>query len=433
MDLWKLSAAEASDLMAAGRLTSEAYTRALLDRIDERNPVTQAWAYVDADDALRQARERDREPRRSRLHGIPLGVKDVINTRRLPTQHNSPIYVGHRPAEDANCVAVLLALGAVLLGKTETLEFASGGRVPPTRNPHDTSRTPGGSSSGSGAAVADGNVPLALGTQTGGSTIRPASFCGVYGMKPSFGRISFEGVKHYSVLLDTIGLYGRSAEDLWMLCHGFRLTGADKPAVPGIKGLRLALCETPMWHTATDDAKAALHEAARLLSAAGATVSTLTMAEPFGNLTSQQDAIMNEAGRSAFLPEYLTAHHLLHDDFRAKVENRRGFTGEQMRDAIDQVALRRIEFERELQQVDAVMTLSAPGEATPGIQSQGEASFNRMFTALHVPCISVPGMKGRSGLPIGIQLIQRRYEDERLLQVAAAVAQVIDPDSRRQR
>lgn len=426
MELWQLSAAQASNLMAEGRLTSEAYTRALLARIEARNPVTHAWVHVDPAIALTQARERDREPRRSRLHGIPVGIKDVIAARLMPTQYNSPIYVGHQTAEDANSVAVLLAAGAVLLGKTETLEFACGGRVPPTRNPHDTARTPGGSSSGSGAAVADGTAPITLGTQTGGSTIRPASFCGVYGMKPTFGRISFEGAKHYSVHLDTIGFFGRSAEDLWMVAQAFRMASGDAPAMPAIKGLRLGLCETPSWGTASDDAKAALHEAARRLAAAGAIVTPLRLPEPFNWLTEQQDVIMNEGGRGAFIPEYMNHPDLLHDDFKAKVENRRGFTAAQMRDVLDQVALRRIDFERAMGDLDAVLTLSAPGEATMGIQSQGEASFNRMFTALHVPCISVPGMKGASGLPIGIQLIQRRYEDEKLLAVAAAVASVID-------
>ena len=427
MELWRLTAAEASARMAAGALTSEDYTRALLARIAERDPLIRAWAWVDADHALRQARERDREPRRGPLHGIPFGVKDVINTRDLPTQHNSPIYAGHRPGEDANSVAVLRAAGAVLLGKTETLEFASGGRKPLSRNPHNPAHTPGGSSSGSGAAVGDAMVPIALGTQTGGSMIRPASFCGAYGMKPTFGRISFDGAKHYSAHLDTIGFCGRSAQDLWLLGQAFRLTGDDAPPADSVAGLRLGLCETPMWSEAEDDAKAALHQAAKMLAAAGATVTPLVLSAPFARLTDEQDVIMNEGGRGAFIPEYLAAHHLLHDDFCAKVENRRGFTSTQMRAVLDAVALRRIDFEREFGELDAVLTLSTPGEAPAGIESQGMATFNRIWTALHVPCITVPGLRGRTGLPIGMQLVQRRYEDERLLRVAAAVATVLDP------
>ena len=429
MELWRLSAAEASGLMAAGKLTSEDYTRAFLGRIAERDPLIRAWAWVDAEDALRQARERDREPRRGPLHGIPFGAKDVLNTRDLPTQHNSPIYAGNRPGEDANCVAVLRGAGAVLLGKTETLEFAAGGRKPLSRNPHDPGRTPGGSSSGSGAAVGDAMAPIALGTQTGGSTIRPAAFCGTYGMKPTFGRISFEGAKHYSAHLDTIGFYGRSAQDLWLVAHAFRLAGSAEPQDCPVADLRIGLCQTPMWSEAAEDAREALHQAGRMLAQAGAKVAPLVLTEPFDRLTEQQDAIMHEGGRGAFLPEYLAAGHLLHDDFRAKVENRRGFSAGQMREVLDAVALRRIDFEREFGDLDAVLTLSAPGEATAGIQSQGLATFNRMWTALHVPCVNIPGMRGRAGLPIGMQLIQRRYEDEKLLRVAAAIATVLDPRS----
>lgn len=426
-ELCQLSASAASALMAKGELSSEQYVRALLERIVQREPLIRAWAFVDPEHALAQARVRDREPRRSALHGIPVGVKDVINTRDIPTQHNSPVYAGHQPGEDANCVGVLRAAGAVILGKTETLEFACGGRVPPTRNPRDPERTPGGSSSGSGAAVADGMVPLALATQTGGSTIRPASFCGVYGMKPTFGRIGFEGAKHYSPHLDTIGLYGRSAQDLSMMGEIFHLATPAELQPCGVAGLRIALCETPNWHLADADAKEALREAGRRLKAAGASVVPLVLSEPFSQLTEQHDNIMQDGGRGAFLPEYLGSPDLLNDDFKRKVENQFGFTGEHMRRVLDAAALRRIDFESEFGDLDAVLTLSAPGVATVGIESQGMATFNRIWTALHVPCISVPGMRGTNGLPIGMQLVQQRYEDARLLQVAAAVAAVLDP------
>jgi Asp-tRNA(Asn)/Glu-tRNA(Gln) amidotransferase A subunit family amidase len=426
MDLWQLSAATASRMMAAGELSCEEYTRSFVERIGARDSLVRAWAWVDPDHALRQARELDRQPRRSPLHGIPLGVKDVFNTADMPTQHNSPIYEGHRPGEDANAVAVLRACGAVILGKTETLEFASGGRKPLSRNPRNTGHTPGGSSTGSGAAVGDGMVPLALGTQTGGSTIRPAAFCGIYGMKPTFGRISFEGAKHYSVHLDTVGFFGRCSEDLWLLARAFRLVEKPEPAVLELRGMRIGVCETPLWNQAQPDAQAALLACARLLSAAGANVSEFVLPEAFSRLTEQQDIIMHEGGRGAFIPEYLGAHHLLHDDFRAKVENRRGFASAQMRSVLDEVAMRRIDFERVFGDLDAVLTLSAPGEAPEGIRSQGEATFNRMWTALHVPCINIPGMIGRTGLPIGIQLIQKRYEDEKLVEIAATVAREVD-------
>lgn len=427
MELWQLSAAAASALMASGKISSVEYTQALLERITQREPLVRAWACIDPEHALAQAWARDREPRRGPLHGLPVGVKDVINTRDLPTQHNSAIYKRHRPGEDANCVAVLRAAGAVILGKTETLEFACGGRLPPTRNPHDTERTPGGSSSGSGAAVADGMVPLALATQTGGSTIRPASFCGVYGMKPTFGRIGFEGARHYSPHLDTIGLLGRGAQDLGLLARVFRLATDEELQPCDIRGLRIAICQTPMWEHADRDAQEALHEAGRRLAAAGASVVPLVLSAPFALLTEQHDHIMQDGGRGAFLPEYLSEPQRLHADFRKKVENQFGLTGARMREVLDAAALRRIDFEREFGGADAVLTLSAPGVAPIGIDSQGMATFNRIWTALHVPCISIPGMKGGNGMPIGMQLVQRRYEDARLLQAAETVAAVLDP------
>ena len=427
METWQLTAAQASARMADGILSSEDYTRAFLERSAQRDPEVKAWTWIDPQAAIACARERDREPRRSPLHGIPYGVKDVINTRNAPTQHNSPLYEGHRPGEDANCVAVLHALGAVMMGKTDTLEFASGGRRPLTRNPHNLAYTPGGSSSGSGAAVAAGMVPLALGTQTGGSTIRPAAFCGIHGMKPSYGRISFEGIKHYSVHLDTVGLYGRCIDDLWLLAQAYRLVDIAALEAPAPSALKIGVCETPMWSLASPDAQAALHRAAELMSRAGVTMKPLVLSSRFDTMTELQDVLMHEGGRAAFLPDYLRSRHALHPDFVAKVENERGFHAAQMREVIDAVAARRVELEAQMHGFDAVLTLSAPGEATLGIASQGQATFNRIWTALGVPCINLPGLLGSTGLPIGVQLIQRRYEDERLLQVASALSPLLCP------
>lgn len=426
MDLWRLSASEASALMAQGALSSERYTAACLQRIAQREPDIRAWAHVDPASALEQARARDREPRRSALHGIPVGLKDVIRTKDQPTRHNSPVYAQHHPNEDATCVATLRALGAVILGKTETLEFACGGQFPPTRNPWDPDRTPGGSSSGSGAAVADGMVPLALGTQTGGSTIRPAAFCGAYGMKPTLGRVSLEGVKSYSAHLDTIGFFARSVEDLRMLADAYRLT-LDAPChAPQLAGLRVGLCRTPMWAEAEPDGRLALEAAAAALELGGATVTDITLSERFEDINQRQDEIMQDGGRGAFLGEYFGAFDLLHSDFKAKVHNHLGLDPTTMRKALDTVAACRVEFEATLDAVDVVLTLSAPGEAPMGLQSQGMATFNRMWTAMQVPCISIPGMTSGTGLPIGIQLVHRRYEDQRLLAIARVVAGVID-------
>ena len=429
MHAWQMTAHQASQAMARGELRSEDLIRSCLERIAAREPAVRAWAHVAADAALQQARRLDREPRRSPLHGIPVGVKDVLRTADQPTRHNSPLYTNLQPAEDAVCVGALRALGAVILGKTETLEFACGGQFPPTRHPQDPRRTPGGSSSGCGAAVADGMVPLALGTQTGGSTIRPASFCGVYAMKPTLGRIATEGMKAYAVHLDTIGLFGRSVGDLRMMADAYRLSEPGS-ATPPVAGLRIGLCRTPMWAEAEPGGQAALLQAAEQLRAAGAVVDEVELSGRFTDINRIQDEIMQDGGRSAFLDNYYGRPDLLHADFQAKVHNHLGLTPQRMRHALDTVAACQLEFEQTLEGRDAVLTLSAPGVAPLGLHTQGMATFNRMWTALQVPCITVPGMTGTEGLPIGVQLVQRRYDDQRLLDVAAAVATVIDAKER---
>ncbi len=432
--LWTLSADEASLAMARRECGSEDLVRACLARIAQREPEVQAWAHLDAENALAQARARDREPRRSPLHGIPVGVKDIIRTRDLPTTFNSPVYEGFNAAEDAHVVTTLRALGAVVLGKTQTLEFACGGRFPPTRNPWDLSRTPGGSSSGSGAAVADGMVPLALGTQTGGSTIRPAAFCGAHAMKPTWGRIPFDGIKSFAAHLDTVGFYGRSVADLALLweAYGIREAAADGAgAAPGHGApLRLGLCRTPLWDQAEPEAQAALEALLRQLAGAGVEIRTIDWDPAFDAINTWQDEIMQDGGRSAFRPEWLHSPELLHEEFQRKLGNHLGLTPARMRAALDAVARCRIDFEQRLQGLDAAVTLSAPGVAPTGLHTQGLATFNRLWTALQVPCISLPALWSPTGLPMGLQLVQARYEDERLLQVAARLEALLPPTRR---
>ena len=416
--------------MVAGQLTSQRYVAACLQRIAEREPLIRAFAHVAAEGALAEAKRRDRETRRGPLHGIPIAIKDVIDVAGMPTQHGSPLFTGYQPARDADCIALLRAAGGVILGKTETLEFAAGGRKPPTRNPHNPAHTPGGSSSGSAAAVADGMVPLALGTQTGGSTIRPAGFCGVYAMKPTFGRISMEGVKHYSPQLDTVGLFARSAADLGLLARGCGLVPKALRA-PAIKGLRIGLCETPMWNEASNDAKAVLQAAGDALSKAGATVRRVTLPPAFAQINSRHDVLMEGDGSVGFKALNALYPRRLAADLKAIAENRRGFTPMQLRAAQDYLAARRVEFEKLFGRIDALLMLAVPGEAPAGLESQGLALFNRMGSALHVPCIAIPGGRGASGLPIGVQIKRPRYDDEQLLAIAETVAAVLDPAQRR--
>src|SRR5216110_3463099 len=235
----ELSATEAAKRIERGELTSEALVASCLERIAGRDEAVRAWAFVDRKLALAQAKERDRAPRRGLLHGIPFGIKDVIDTADLPTEYNSPIYKGHRPKADAACVTLLRQAGCVILGKTVTTEFANN-HPSPTRNPHNPAHTPGGSSSGSAAAVADFMVPLALGTQTGGSVIRPAAYCGAAAIKPSFGAINRAGTKFLAEWLDTLGIFARGADDLALAMEA--LTGRSIASTSGKP--RVGLCRT---------------------------------------------------------------------------------------------------------------------------------------------------------------------------------------------
>jgi Asp-tRNA(Asn)/Glu-tRNA(Gln) amidotransferase A subunit family amidase len=426
MEPWQMTAATAAARLQNGSLTAEALTRSCLERVAEREPVTKAFSFLDPVLALANARKVDKAYHKGVMHGLPLGVKDMIDTADMPTSHNSPIYEGLRQGRDAACVAVARGEGAVVFGKTDTVEFAAGGRRALTRNPHDPSRTPGGSSSGSAAAVAEGMVPLAFGTQTGGSLVRPASFCGVYGMKPTHGVVNSEGAKRYSHTLDTIGWYGRAPADLRLVAQAFRLFGLEVPLGKSLGQLRIALCRGPNWALAAPESQAATLLAGQRLAAAGVAVQEIDLPTPFDAVTEAQRVIVLGEGRGAFLGEYLNAHGLLHEDFRERAENKAGITAAALRDAYDLAADCRKLWDALFPGFDAVLSPAATGEAPVGRQDTGNPVFNSMWTLLHVPCIAIPCAKGPNGLPVGVQIIGPRLGDAALLDVAALVAPVID-------
>lgn len=423
----QLTASEAAALIRGKHLSCEELVRSCLARITARDAAVRAWLWLDPDHVIRRARQLDKLPPTGPLHGLPFGVKDVIDTADYPTTQNSPIYDGLKVGRDAACVGVVRGSGALILGKTDTVEFASGGRKALTRNPYHAGHTPGGSSSGSGAAVGDFQVPLAFGTQTGGSHIRPASFNGIYGHKPSWHLVSREGVRMSSMTLDTVGWYGRSVDDLILVGTAFRI--AEDPAPVSPKGLRVGLCRSPAWHAIEPAGELALTTAARRLAEAGAIVEELTLPEPFDRLHDAHADIVNSEGRASFLTEYVNAHALLAPDLRAKVENARGTTPEKLLASYALADSCRPMFDALFgPTLDVILTPSAPGEAPEGLHTTGNAIFNSMWTLLHVPTVGIPCCLGARGLPVGITLAGPQLSDSRLLAIAKALAPIIDAD-----
>ncbi|MVW70373.1 amidase [Bordetella sp. 15P40C-2] len=431
MEPYELSASEAARLIASRDLSCEELARSTLARIAERDPIVRAWTYIDEDRVLRRARELDKTAPVSPLHGLTFGIKDVIQTADMPTQQNSSLYVDHRSGQDAACVAVVRHSGALVVGKTETVEFAAGGRMPATRNPSNLAHTPGGTSSGSAAAVADHQVQLAFGTQTAGSHIRPAAFNGIYGIKPTHGVVSREGAKLYAHSLDTIGWYGRSADDLALVAEAFALPGMSQRMPVPLKGLRVGLCMTASWSAADPYAQAALMQTAFQLESAGAIVKELTLPAPFNDLPNAHETVLYGEGRAAFLSETLGPKaHMLGSHFRDIAANARGITPQGLAAAYDLAAACRRQFDALFDdEIDVVLTPASPGEAPEGFTSTGNYTFNIMWTLLHVPCVAMPVGRSPRNLPLGVQLVGPRTSDARLLEIARACAPALDSNA----
>ncbi|WP_216850917.1 amidase [Acidisphaera sp. L21] len=421
------SASQAAALLKTKQLSCEELVRACLARIAARDPVVKAWLSLDPDYVIARARALDKLPPTGALHGLPWGVKDVIDTFDYPTTQNSPIYDQLKIGRDAACVGVVRGSGALILGKTDTVEFASSGRKALSTNPYNPAHTPGGSSSGSGAAVGDYQVPLAFGTQTGGSHIRPASFNGIYGHKPTWGRVSREGVRMSSMTLDTIGWYGRSVDDLILVGIVFRIAEDTTPIT--VRGLRIGLCRSPVWHAIEPGGVAALDSAAAKLSAAGAIIEELVLPEPFTRMHAAHAAIMAGEGAASFLPEYVNAYEKLAQPLRDRVENSTGSTPEQWLQGYALADRCRVEFDALFgPALDVVLTPSSPGEAPEGLHTTGNAIFNSMWTLLHGPNVGIPSGRGPKNLPVGVTLVGPRMSDSRLLAIAKALAPIIDTD-----
>ena len=436
MDLTGLNwvaAVEAARMIREGVVTSVQLVEACLARVREVDAAVQAWAFLDPEHALAQARAAD-ELRMSGqptgpLHGVPLGLKDIIDTADMPTENGSVLHAGRTPSRDASVASLLRAAGAVIMGKTVTTEFAT--RTPgKTRNPHNPAYTPGGSSSGSAAAVAAGMVPLALGSQTTGSTIRPASYCGVYGFKPTHGLIPRHGMFQLSRTLDHVGLFARAIEDVALLLETlaayddrdgdsrprarvpYRDVAAAEPPLPPMFGF----VKTSLWDRVDADAREAFGE---LVASLGDRVEEVVLAVPTDEVLELQRAIGGAEIAINLRREWDKGREKLSPALQARIEH-----GRQVRAVDYLVALSQIPqlndsltelFE---QRYDAILTPAAFGTAPAGLESTGDPAFCALWTLCGVPALSVPLMQGANDLPLGVQLVGARHRDGQLLRTA---------------
>jgi Asp-tRNA(Asn)/Glu-tRNA(Gln) amidotransferase A subunit family amidase len=414
-----LSATEAVAAIEAGTLTSEKLVRASLERIAERDPVVKAWVYLHPELAVKQAKAAD-AAKGGLLRGVPVGVKDIIDTYDMPTGHNSAIFEGKTPFGDAACVALCRVANAVILGKTVTTEFAN--RHPgPTTNPHNPGHTPGGSSSGSAAAVADGHVPLAFGTQTGGSVIRPAAYCGVIGYKPTYGDFSRVGIKMQCHSVDTLGLMARTMEDI-ALFRGAVLKLAPVPINMDLFAPRIGLCGTPIWKSASPDTQALLEQTARDLEAKGASVVDIEFGPAFNDILDDHAAITGFESFRNYADERLRNPGKLSPEITAVLKRGGAVTLDRYVAAQRKTVAFKAHIDAMFDNVDVLLTPSAPGEAPEGLKETGDPRFNSIWTLSGNPCVTLPAGTGPKGLPLGVQLVGLRHDDDRLLSIAAWVA-----------
>lgn len=431
-----LSATDAARAIRDGAISSEQLTEACLARVREVDDQVQAWAFLDPEHALNQARARDQARREGRptgpLHGVPVAIKDIIDTGDMPTEDGSVLHAGRTPTDDATVVAMLRAAGAVIFGKTVTTELAT--YAPgKTRNPHNPEHTPGGSSSGSAAAVAAGMVPLALGSQTNGSVIRPASFCGVYGFKPTHGLIPRTGVLKLSRTLDQLGFFARSVEDLALL--GEQLVGWDEddpdtrprarpplidtacaePPLPP----QLAFVKGPAWDRASNETRQAFAE---LVSALSERVFEVDMAESTSQALDYHRTIM-EAEMAANLDrEWEKGRDRISPSLRAQLERGRAVAALDYQRAQARIPLLNAGFDNIFERCEAIITPAAAGTAPHGLESTGDPAFCSLWTLCGMPALNLPLMQGGNGLPLGVQLVGPRGSDARLLRTARWLA-----------
>ena len=427
-----LSATDARARLVAGEFSATEYAQALLKRVEEVDAQVQAWAHLDAAHVLAQAEAADEahalgEPAGA-LFGVPVGIKDIIDTADLPTEDGTVLHAGRMPQHDAAVVRQLRAAGALVMGKTVTTELAT--YAPgKTRNPHNPAHTPGGSSSGSAAAVAAGMVPLAIGTQTNGSVLRPASFCGVYGFKPSAGLIPRTGVLKQSPPLDAVGVFGRTLEDVALLAQVLAGHDPQDPmtrlrATPPL--LQMATAETvmlptlgwvatPFWDRVAPDAQAAFTELVDLLAGR---IAPFELPATSVDAVGWHKTVMEADLAGSFALEYERGAAQLSASLCAQIERGRSVTAVAYREALARIPVLLEGFDSVFDHYDALLTPATLGTAPEGLASTGDPLMCTLWTFLGMPCLSLPLLQGVNGLPIGVQLVGRRGDDARLLRTA---------------
>lgn len=431
-----LSAVEAREAIEEGILTSVELVEACFERIDEVEESIGAWAHLDRETALEQARQADNFRRRGlplgALHGLPVGIKDIIDTSDYPTERGSVIYQGRTPTTDATLVSLLREAGAIILGKTVTTELAvyTPGK---TRNPHNTDHTPGGSSSGSAAAVAAGMVALSVGTQTNGSVIRPASYCGIYGFKPSFARISRSGIMTQSKPLDTVGVFARSLDDLALISDVLmRYDSQDsdmKPVAPPCIAQvmaedvpvnpHFAFVRTPMWGQVEQSTKDGFRELIDSVNEENSVIiDVVDLPAQFGDIYKDHRNIMETDLAASFAKEYRDSKSQLSAELCEMIER-----GQKVLAMEYNASLSKIEEYSEylndfFDEYDAILTPSTPGAAPAGIDNTGSPIMNTIWTSCGNPVINLPLLQNLDGLPVGVQIVAGKGDDARLFRTS---------------
>jgi Asp-tRNA(Asn)/Glu-tRNA(Gln) amidotransferase A subunit family amidase len=430
--LTEISVLRLAEEIRSGALSSEQLVKACLERISEKETVVQAWAFLDPEHALEQAHAADRALMQGRsagsLHGIPVGIKDIIDTVDMPTENGTVLHQGRRPAEDAAVVKLLRSAGAVIMGKTVTTELATY-HPGKTRNPHHPGHTPGGSSSGSAAAVACGMVPLAVGTQTNGSVIRPASYCGVVGFKPTYGTISRYGVLMQSRRLDQIGVFAKTIEETALIAEALmRFDHRDsgmKPFAPPFlldrvkeeppAACRIAFVKSPVWDQHDDSVRPVW---TKLLERLAPWVEEANLSARFDEAVRIHQTIVEADIARSFAGEYERGSALLSKNLRDMIERGRDVKANDYDRAVGKIPFLNAALEDLLAGYDAILTPATKGEAPRGLESTGSPVFCTIWTLCGVPAITLPLMEGPGRLPVGVQLVGRRTGDGELLRTA---------------